>query len=211
MDFDIDIPNALASTPAPAPAPAPDSEVVKKTPWEQASEVFNPQVTQAQLQQSPVIQQLKQMQEIAARRASNAVKSGMAQSGFGLSSFAPQAQAQAATQAHQGYLGQIAQTGQQIQDTQQQNFMKLLGLLSETDLRDRTLAEEHRANLIREGYQGEELALRQRQFEEQLRAQREAEQAQRRQQQSNDIFGIIRGFGALAAAPATGGASLALM
>ena len=96
--------------------------------YQQASQVFNPQTTQTDLQQNPLISELKKMQDVARRKAYSSVQQGFDRSGFGKSTFAPQAAASAGTQASQGYAPQIAQAGQQQQQNQIQNFMKLLGL-----------------------------------------------------------------------------------
>lgn len=164
-----------------------------------AESVFNPNQTQQQLQSSPLISQLKQMQDVARRKAGSAVQQGFQQSGFGRSTFAPQAAAQAGVAAQQPYIQQIAQTGQQQQQQQIQNFMNLLGITQQQGQFGQQF-----------GLDQQRFGLQERTFDEQIRQFEEALRQKRDQANTGFGLGSLLGFGKLFMAPATGGASLAV-
>ena len=76
---------------------------------------------------SPLIGFLAQQAQTAATRAASGAEASLRRSGFGRSSFAPQIAGGMATAAEQPYIGQMAQTGENLQQQQAANFMNLLG------------------------------------------------------------------------------------
>jgi hypothetical protein len=90
-----------------ASAPMPVTKQVgltERPEFKQAADVFSPTQTQEDIQRSPLISELTRMQDVARRKAAGAVQRGFQRSGFGRSTFAPQAAAQAGAQAQVPFL-----------------------------------------------------------------------------------------------------------
>ncbi len=77
---------------------------------------------------SPILTHLQSEKQKAQHRASSAVEQGMARRGFNLSTYTPAVQAGAAAQAGSPFVGQMAQTQENLRTQNLNSFFKMLGL-----------------------------------------------------------------------------------